>query len=44
VVVRRGFSHDLADMLLEDIERQLPHLEQQPEPVHDASSGTAFRH
>jgi glutamate decarboxylase len=44
VVVRRGFSHDLADMLLEDLERQLPRLEQQPEPVHNAASGTAFRH
>ena len=27
VVVRRGFSHDLADLLLEDIKRQLPKLE-----------------
>jgi glutamate decarboxylase len=44
VVVRRGFSQDLADMLLADLERQLPRLEQQPAPVHDAASGTAFRH
>jgi glutamate decarboxylase len=44
VVVRRGFSHDLADMLLADLERQLPRLEQQPAPVHDAASGTAFSH
>ena len=44
VVVRRGFSHDLADMLLADLERQLPRLEQQPAPEHDAASGTAFRH
>jgi glutamate decarboxylase len=44
VVVRRGFSHDLADMLLADLERQLPRLEQQPAPVHDAASGTGFRH
>jgi glutamate decarboxylase len=44
VVVRRGFSHDLADMLVADLERQLPRLEQQPTPVHDAASGTAFRH
>jgi glutamate decarboxylase len=44
VVVRRGFSHDLADMLLDDLERQLPRLQEQPEPVHDATSGTAFRH
>jgi glutamate decarboxylase len=44
VVVRRGFTHDLADMLVADLERQLPRLERQPEPVHDASSGTAFAH
>ena len=44
VVVRRGFSHDMADMLLHDLERQLPHLEQQPAPVHDQASGTAFAH
>jgi glutamate decarboxylase len=44
VVVRRGFSHDLADMLLADLERQLPRLERQPAPVHDAASGTAFSH
>jgi glutamate decarboxylase len=44
VVVRRGFTHDLADLLLEDLQRQLPHLQSQPAPVHDASSGTAFAH
>jgi glutamate decarboxylase len=44
VVVRRGFTHDMADMLLADIERQLPHLQQQPAPVHDAGSAAGFRH
>jgi glutamate decarboxylase len=44
VVVRRGFSHDLADLLVADLERQLPRLEKQPEPVHDATTGTAFAH
>src|SRR5262245_25828429 len=44
VVVRRGFTHDLADMLLMDIERQLPPLQQQPAPVHDTASASAFRH
>jgi glutamate decarboxylase len=44
VVVRRGFTHDLADMLVADIERQLPHLERQPSPVHDEASGSAFAH
>jgi len=44
VVVRRGFTHDLADLLVADLERQLPRLERQPEPVHDATTGTAFAH
>ena len=44
VVVRRGFTHDLADMLVADIERQLPRLANQPTPIHDAASGTAFAH
>ena len=44
VVVRRGFSHDLADMLLADIKRQLPRLEKQREPVHDSDSAAAFHH
>src|SRR6476646_7276774 len=44
VVVRRGFTHDLADMLLADLKRQLPRLESQPEPVHDHSSASGFRH
>ncbi len=44
VVVRRGFSHDMADMLVHDLERQLPRLQQQPTPVHDEASGSAFAH
>ena len=28
IVVRRGFSHDLADLLLADLKRQLPRLAQ----------------
>jgi glutamate decarboxylase len=44
VVVRRGFTHDLADLLVADLERQLPRLERQSEPVHDASTATAFAH
>ena len=32
VVVRRGFTHDMADMLLADLKRQLPRLERQPVP------------
>jgi glutamate decarboxylase len=44
VVVKRGFSHDMADMLVADIKRQLPRLRAQPAPVHDASSGSGFVH
>ena len=44
VVVRRGFTHDMADMLLADLKRQLPRLEQQPEPVHDEATAAGFRH
>jgi glutamate decarboxylase len=35
VVVRRGFSHDLADMLLADLTRVLPRLEKQQAPMHE---------
>ncbi len=43
VVVRRGFTHDLADLLIADLKRELVRLEKQPEPVHsEAESG--FHH
>ncbi len=44
VVVRRGFTDDLADLLVADIERQLPRLEKQPAPVHDRSTASSFHH
>jgi glutamate decarboxylase len=44
VVVKRGFTHDMADLLLHDMKRQLPRLEKQPAPVHDAASGSGFHH
>ena len=44
VVVRRGFTHDLADMLVHDLERQLPRLQRQLAPQHDAETGAAFAH
>jgi glutamate decarboxylase len=44
VVIRRGFTHDMADILVNDLERQLPRLQAQPAPVHDATTGTAFAH
>jgi glutamate decarboxylase len=44
VVVRRGFTHDMADLLLADVKRQLERLEKQPTPVHDAESASTFAH
>jgi glutamate decarboxylase len=44
VVVKRGFSHDMADMLVNDLMRQLPKLEKQPEPVHDSGAASSFHH
>jgi glutamate decarboxylase len=44
VVVRQGFGHDMADLLLSDIERQLPRLQAQPAPIHDSESAGGFSH
>jgi glutamate decarboxylase len=41
--VRRGFTHDLADLLLDDLRRELPRLTKQPEPAHEASE-EGFHH
>jgi glutamate decarboxylase len=43
VVVRRGFSHDLADLLLADIKRQLPKLEAGTRSTGAVDDG-AFHH
>lgn len=44
VVVRQGFSHDLADLLIKDLKRQLEVLEKQPAPVHDENTAGGFHH
>jgi glutamate decarboxylase len=44
VVVRRGLTHDTANMLVRDLKRQLPHLEKQVAPAHDATTATSFHH
>jgi glutamate decarboxylase len=44
VVVRRGFTHDLADLLVSDLKRQLPRLQKQPEPVHGGANASGFHH
>jgi len=43
IVVRNGFSHDLAALFLADLERLLPELEHQTEPVGKELAGS-FRH
>jgi glutamate decarboxylase len=43
VVVTRGFSHDVADLLVTDLKRQLPRLEKQPHPLHEGTA-TSFHH
>ena len=43
VVVKRGFGHDMANLLVDDIKRQLPKLEKQPAPVHETAA-TGFHH
>jgi glutamate decarboxylase len=44
VVVKRGLSHDMADLLVADLQRQLPHLQRQPAPLHDSTTATSFHH
>lgn len=44
VVVKRGFSHDMADLLVEDIERQLPRLQAQGAPVRAGEAHSSFHH
>jgi len=43
VVVKRGFSHDIADLLVDDLKRQLPRLQKQPHPMHEGTVG-GFHH
>ena len=44
VVVKRGFTHDVAGLFIADLKRQLPRLERQAQPVDDAERGSGFRH
>lgn len=44
VVVRNGFGHDLADLLLDDLRRVLARLERQPGPQRDADDAGGFTH
>ena len=44
ILARIEMHHDMADLLVKDIERQLPHLQAQPAPVRDASNSSGFHH
>lgn len=43
IVVRNGFSHDLADMLVEDLRRLMPRLSKQDTPVR-GTEDASFAH
>jgi glutamate decarboxylase len=43
VVVRNGFSADLAELFLGDLEHLIPQLERQPQPLRDESA-KGFHH
>jgi glutamate decarboxylase len=44
VVVRRGFGHDMAELLVGDLERQLRRLRKQAAPLHDGTGASGFHH
>jgi glutamate decarboxylase len=44
IVVRRGFTYDMADMLIEDLKRELVLLKKLPAPLHDKKQATGFHH
>jgi glutamate decarboxylase len=44
VVVRNGFSQDLAGLFLEDLSRLLPELDRQGAPLQSPQEGSAFHH
>ena len=44
VVVKRGFTHDVAGLFIADLHRVLPRLGRQAATVHDAGSAGGFRH
>jgi glutamate decarboxylase len=44
IVVKRGFTYDVASLFVDDLKRQLPRLQRQPVPVADLASIGGFRH
>jgi len=43
-VVKRGFTHDMADQFLYDLNWQFPRLEKQQALVLDQATGARFHH
>ena len=44
VVVRRGLTMDVADMLLDDLRKKVKELEKLPAPRYTARAGCGFHH
>jgi glutamate decarboxylase len=44
IVIRNGFTHDLAGLLVKDLRRLLPELERQPGPLQGGQEASAFHH
>ena len=44
VVVKQGFSHDMGDMLIDDLTRQLPRLQKQSAPAVAGAAASNFHH
>jgi glutamate decarboxylase len=44
IVVRNGFSQELADVLVADLRRLLPELSRQPRPLHGPDPTSGFHH
>lgn len=44
IVVRNGFTEDLADLLLDDLRRLVPELHAQPAPASSGAGSAGFHH
>jgi glutamate decarboxylase len=44
IVVRNGFSRDLADLLIADLQRHVAYLEKLPTPLPSSGRGEGFKH
>jgi glutamate decarboxylase len=44
VVIKNGFSRDLADLLVADLQRHVAYLEKLPAPLPPSGAGGGFKH